>query len=99
MNDIRQRFGRPLRLGLVGGSGNTWIGQMHRTAAELDGSWRLVAGAFSSDRERSRAAGIGMGIDVARSYSDVDEMLRVERTREDRIDAVAIVTPNDTHYR
>lgn len=99
MNDSRQRFGRPLRLGLVGGAGGTWIAQMHRTAAELDGWWRVVAGAFSSDSARSRATGTAMGIDPARSYGDVDEMLRRERGRDDGIDAVAIVTPNDTHYR
>src|SRR5438270_13176584 len=99
MSDLKQRFGRPLRLGLIGGAPGTWIASMHRTAAELDGYWRLVAGAFSSDIERSRAAGTSMAIDAARSYGTVEEMLRRERTRDDGIDAVAIVTPDDTHHR
>lgn len=99
MTDLKQQFGRPLRLGLVGGAPGTWIANMHRSAAELDGWWRTVAGVFSSDPGRSRAAGASLGIDPSRSYGDVAEMLAAEAERTDGIEAVAIVTPNDTHYR
>lgn len=99
MIGIRERFGRPLRLGMIGGGPDAWIGRMHRGAAEMDGWWRPVAGVFSSDATRSRAGGAALGFDPARSYGDVDEMLRQERLRPDGIDAVAIMTPNDTHYR
>ncbi len=99
MNELLQRFGRPLRLGVVGGAPGTWIANMHRSAAELDGWWRTVAGVFSSDPARSRAAGAAMGVDPSRSYGEVAEMLSREGERDDGIDAVAIVTPNDTHYR
>jgi len=71
---------------------------MHRGAAELDGWWRVVAGVFSSDAARSRAAGPLLGFDAARSYGDVGEMLDAEKRRPDAIEAVAIMTPNDTHY-
>jgi predicted dehydrogenase len=84
-NDLRQHFGRPLRLGLVGGAPGTWIANMHRSAAELDGWWRLAAGVFSSDPARSRAAGPAMGIDPARSYGDVAEMLQREHIRDPRL--------------
>ena len=67
MAGIRERFGRPLRLGIVGGGPESWIGKMHRTAAELDGAWRAVAGVFSSNPARSRAAGAAMGFDAGRS--------------------------------
>jgi predicted dehydrogenase len=98
MNALRKRFGRALHLGIIGGGPGAWIGDMHRTAAELDGWWRVVAGVFSSDPARSRAAGPELGIDAARSYGDVAEMLDHERRRPDGIEAVAIMTPNDTHY-
>ena len=98
MAGLRERFGRPLRLGIIGGGPESWIGVMHRTAAELDGAWRAVAGVFSSDPARSRAAGPTMGFDAARSYGDVSEMLEREQRREDPIDGVAIMTPNDMHY-
>jgi predicted dehydrogenase len=71
---------------------------MHRTAAELDGAWRVVGGVFSSDPARSRAAGVELGFAAERCYGDVASMLAVERDRDDAIDAVAIMSPNDTHY-
>jgi predicted dehydrogenase len=94
----RERFGRPLRLGIIGGGPESWIGRMHRGAAEYDGWWHAVAGVFSSDAARSRSAGAAMGFDPGRSYGDVSEMLGREKQRADGIDAVAIMTPNDTHY-
>lgn len=98
MPGLRERFGRPLRLGIIGGGPDSWIGRAHRGAAELNGWWRAVAGVFSSDPERSRASGASMGFDAARSYGDVKTMLAQEKSRADGIDAVAIVTPNDSHY-
>jgi len=95
---LRERFGRPLRLGVVGGGPDSWIGRMHRGAAEMDGWFRVTAGVFSSDPVRSRAAGVALGLDPARSYGNVDDMLAGERRRDDGVDAVAIMTPNDTHY-
>lgn len=95
---LRQRFGRPLRLGLIGGGPDSWIGAMHRSAAEMDGCFRCTAGVFSSDPARSRAAGVQLGFDAARSYGTVAEMLQTERARADGIEAVAIMTPNDRHH-
>jgi predicted dehydrogenase len=98
MKGLRKRFGRPLRLALIGGGPSTWIGRMHQTAAELDGHWRVVGGVFSSDPARSRQAGAELGFDPARSYGTLDELIAAEKSREDGVDAVAIMTPNDTHY-
>jgi predicted dehydrogenase len=98
MKGLKERFGRPLRLGMIGGGPDSWIGRMHQGAASLDGWWQVVAGVCSSDPERSRTAGVALGIDPARSYGDVAEMFVRERERPDGIDAVAIMTPNDTHY-
>ena len=98
MESLRERFGRPLRLGVIGGGPDSWIGRMHRGAAEFDGWWRIAAGVLSSDPARSRAAGPLFGIDAARSYGNVAEMLQAEASSADGIDAVAIMTPNDTHY-
>jgi predicted dehydrogenase len=95
---IRQNFGRPLRLGVIGGGPESWIGAMHRGAAEMDAWFRVSAGVFSSDAARSRAAGVQLGIDAARSYGTVAEMLAAEARRGDGIEAVAIMSPNDTHY-
>jgi predicted dehydrogenase len=98
MTTWRARFGRPLRLGCIGGGPESWIGRMHRSAAALDGFFVNVAGVFSSDATRSREAGVALGFEAGRSYDTVDEMIARERERADGIDAVAIMTPNDTHY-
>ena len=98
MPGLKERFGRPLRLGIIGGGPDAWIGRMHRGAAEMDGWWQAVSGVFSSDPQRSRAAGVTLGFAGERSYGNVAEMLASEKVRADGIDAVAIMTPNDTHY-
>ncbi|MEP7182780.1 MAG: Gfo/Idh/MocA family oxidoreductase [Betaproteobacteria bacterium] len=98
MATVRERFGRPLRLAIVGGGPDSWIGRMHRGAAEFDRMWQSVAGVFSSDPARSRTAGAAMDFDPSRCYGDVAEMFARERQRSDGIEAVAIMTPNDTHY-
>ena len=89
--------GRRLRMGMVGGGAGSFIGPVHRMAAELDGTIALVAGAFSQDAERSRQAGVTYGISPDRAYTNYQEMMEQERKREDAIDFVCIVTPNHLH--
>ena len=71
---------------------------MHRRAAQFDGCWQVVAGVFSSNADRSSDAAASMGLDSARGYADVASMIATEKLRDDGIDAVAIMSPNDTHY-
>ncbi len=87
----------PIRLGMVGGGQGAFIGQTHRFAARLDGQFRLVAGALSSNPERARASGADLGLDPARSYDDFRTMAQREARRKDGVEAVAIVTPNHMH--
>lgn len=91
---------RKLRYGMVGGGPGAFIGAVHRRAAELDGLAELVAGAFSTDPERSRAQGEALHLDPARVYGSYEEMAarEAERPVGDRIDVVVIVTPNHVHY-
>ncbi len=98
MNALVHTPHRPLRLAIIGGGPTSWIGGMHRRAAQFDGQWQVVAGVFSSKADRSRDAAAGLGLDSARGYADVASMLAAEKLREDGIEAVAIMTPNDTHY-
>ena len=89
---------RRLRLGMVGGGRGAFIGAVHRMAARLDDRYELVAGAFSSDPQRSRDSGADLLLDPRRCYASVDEMVRAESARTDRIDVVAVVTPNHLHH-
>lgn len=87
-----------LRLGMVGGGQGAYIGNIHRLAARLDGQWQLVAGAFDVDPDRGRAFALSQGLDPTRSYGSYQELIAGEAGRADRVDAVAICTPNFTHY-
>jgi predicted dehydrogenase len=89
---------RRLRLGMIGGGRGAFIGAVHRMAARLDDRYELVAGAFSSDPQRSRDSGAELLLDPGRCYGSVDEMVRAEGARTDRVDVVAIVTPNHLHH-
>jgi predicted dehydrogenase len=71
---------------------------MHQGAATHDGLWQVVGGVFSSDPGRSRAGGRLLGFDEERCYGSLAELLEREGGRADGIEAVAIMTPNDTHY-
>ena len=91
---------RKLRMGMVGGGRGAFIGAVHRMAATLDGRIELAAGAFSSDPERSRASGKDLLLPDERVYRSYGEMVEKERARPagERVDFVAIVTPNHEHF-
>jgi predicted dehydrogenase len=91
---------RKLRYGMVGGGPGAFIGAVHRKAAALDGEIELVSGAFSSDPEKSRQMGLALHLDPRRVYRSYEEMAEKEAALppEERIDFVAIVTPNHLHY-
>lgn len=90
---------RRLRMGMVGGGRDAFIGAVHRAAARLDGEIELIAGALSSSPEKSLASGRDIGLADDRNYPSWQAMLDGESERDpgDRIDFVSIVTPNDTH--
>ena len=67
-----------IRYGMVGGGPGAFIGAVHRMAAALDGTTELVAGAFSSDADRSAQQGRDLGLDPARTYGSFADMARAE---------------------
>ncbi|MFG5380800.1 Gfo/Idh/MocA family protein [Yoonia sp. R2-816] len=89
---------RPIRLGMVGGGNDAFIGAVHRIASRIDGRFQLVAGALSSTSEKAQASGQALGLDPARTYDDFKSMAIREARLKDGIEAVAIVTPNHVHY-
>jgi len=98
LNPVISILGRRLRLAVLGGGPGSFIGAMHRQAARLDDRYEIVTGVFSSDPEKSKQAGLELGMDPGRLYSSVQEMLEAESSRDDGIDVVAIMTPNDSHF-
>ncbi|WP_170392416.1 Gfo/Idh/MocA family protein [Ruegeria arenilitoris] len=85
-----------IRLGMVGGGNDAFIGGVHRIAARLDDRFELVAGALSSTPEKSIESGQALGLE--RVYEDFKQMAIREARLKSGIEAVSIVTPNHVHY-
>lgn len=89
---------RRLRLGMVGGGRGAFIGAVHALAARMDNRFELVAGCLSTDPACARQSAADWFIRPERSYDNFGDMARAEAQRPDGIDAVAVVTPNNTHH-
>ena len=91
---------RKIRMGMVGGGRDAFIGSVHRMAARLDGQIDLVCGAFSSDAAKSKASGKDLFLAEDRCYGSFEEMFKCERALppDQRMDFVSIVTPNFMHF-
>ncbi|MDR7307578.1 Gfo/Idh/MocA family oxidoreductase [Rhodoferax saidenbachensis] len=98
-NTVFKLLGRRLRLAVIGGGPGSFIGAMHRQAARLDDRYELVAAALSSDPERSRITGQGIGVAQDRCYPSGQDLIDAEAQRPDGAEVVAIMTPNDSHYQ
>lgn len=86
-----------IRYGMVGGGEGAFIGAVHRMAAALDSEYELVCGAFSTDADRNRRSAEALGLD--RAYATLDALLAGEAAlpEDQRMEALAIVTPNHLH--
>jgi len=87
-------------MGMIGGGIDSFIGDVHRKAATMDGMIDLVCGAFSSTTERSKASGKLLDLPEKRCYANFEEMILSEKKlpEDQRMDFVAIVTPNHMHF-
>lgn len=98
LNPVIALLGRRLRLAVIGGGAGSFIGPQHRQAARLDDRYHIVAGALSSDPQRSVSAGAALGLAPERCHPDALALLAAEAARPDGADVVAIMTPNDSHF-
>jgi predicted dehydrogenase len=89
-----------LRMGMIGGGIGSFIGDVHRKAATLDGMIELVCGAFSSTAEKSKTSGKELLLPEDRCYGSFEEMILKEKALPEamRMDFVTIVTPNYMHF-
>jgi predicted dehydrogenase len=87
-------------MGMIGGGKNAFIGAVHRIAANMDGLIELVCGAFSSHPDNARESGKALFLPENRTYLSYEEMIQKESELppSERMDFVAIVTPNHLHF-
>lgn len=91
---------RKLRMGMIGGGQDAFIGAIHRLAANMDGLIELSCGALSINPETAIASGKALFLPESRTYTSYEEMIKSEAAlpSEERIDFVTIVTPNFAHF-
>lgn len=91
---------RKLRMGMIGGGKDAFIGAVHRLAFNMDGQVQMVAGALSIKPEIAIESGHDLFLDEDRIYTDYKVMLEKEATMpaDKRLDFVSIVTPNFVHF-
>ena len=90
---------KKLKLGIIGGGPNSWIGHVHRIASRFDDMYILVAGVFSRNSKKSISFGKSLGIDPQRCYSNYSEMADKENKLRNKIDVVSIMTPPGSHQK
>jgi predicted dehydrogenase len=98
LNPVISMLGRRLRLAVIGGGPGSFIGAMHRQAAQLDNRYDLVAAALSSDAQKSIHAGQQIGLPPERCYASGTDLISAEAAHAAGADVVAIMTPNDSHF-
>ncbi len=91
---------RKLRMGMVGGGKDAFIGAIHRHAANLDGLIELVCGALSINPEIAKDSGRSLFLPEDRIYLTYEEMIEKESQlpEDKRMDFLTIVTPNFAHF-
>ncbi len=97
---VNSSINRKLRMGMVGGGKDAFIGEVHRIAASMDGMIELVCGAFSSQVDKSKESGEALFLPGNRVYGSYQEMIERESKlpEGERMDFVSIVTPNNVHF-
>jgi predicted dehydrogenase len=91
---------RKLKMGMIGGGKNAFIGAVHRIAANMDGLIELHCGAFSSNPDLSLESGNELGLADDKCYGSYVQMIETEAKLplNERMDFVTIVTPNHAHF-
>ncbi|HEY9003021.1 MAG TPA: Gfo/Idh/MocA family oxidoreductase [Mucilaginibacter sp.] len=91
---------RKLRMGMVGGGKDAFIGAIHRIAANMDGLIELVCGALSIHEDVAKESGKMLFLPEDRTYTSYEQMIAAEAKlpADKRMDFVTIVTPNFAHF-
>ncbi|QLE00892.1 Gfo/Idh/MocA family oxidoreductase [Galbibacter sp. BG1] len=91
---------KKIRLGILGGGGDSLIGVLHRIASSMYDSYQLVGGVFNPNYDENIGFAEQIGIPIDRIYKDFDAMIEGELKlpEEERMQVVSILTPNFLHF-
>jgi predicted dehydrogenase len=91
---------KKIKLGMIGGGIGAFIGDAHRRASRICNDYELAGGVFDKNYAKSKEFAIKEGIDLKRCYNSVDALIKGELAlpKNERMEVIAIVTPNALHY-
>ena len=91
---------KKIRLGILGGGGDSLIGVLHRVASSMFDRYEIIGGVFNPTFSENLAFAQKLGLDESRIYVDFETMIEEESKLEPekRIEVVSVLTPNFLHY-
>ena len=91
---------KKIRLGILGGGGDSLIGVLHRIASSMHDNYEIVGGVFNPEHEESLKFARHLCLDESRVYKDYETFIKEERKldSEKRIEVVSVLTPNFLHF-
>ena len=89
-----------IKLGILGGGGDSLIGELHRVAAKMHDHYEIIGGVFNPDHKISLEFGKKIGLDQNRIYKNTEELIEQESKLDpsQRMQAVSVLTPNFLHF-
>ena len=89
-----------IRLGVLGGGGDSLIGVLHRVASHMYDRYEIVGGVFNPNYEENVKFAKHIGVNTERVYVDFDTFVdqEVKKSKDERIEVVSILTPNFLHF-
>ena len=91
---------KKIRLGILGGGGDSLIGVLHRVASSMFDRYEIIGGVFNPNYPENLAFAQKLGLDKSRIYIDFETMIQKESELdpEIRMEVVSVLTPNFLHY-
>ena len=89
-----------IRLGVLGGGGDSLIGVLHRVASNMYDRYEITGGVFNPDYEENIKFAKHIGVNTDRVYVDFDAFIEEElkKSEGERIEVVSVLTPNFLHF-
>ena len=89
-----------IRLGILGGGGDSLIGIVHRIASQMYDKFQIVGGVFNPVWEENIGFAKQIDLPLNRIYKDFDTLIEEESklSEEEKMQVISILTPNFLHY-
>ena len=89
-----------IKLGILGGGGDSLIGVLHRVASQMYDRYEIIGGVFNPNYNENIKFAEQIGVNRDRVYNDFDTLVEkeIQKTKEERIEVISILTPNFLHF-